>query len=340
MYSGEHESGFRRLPRYRKALLAAEVARLCGDLPAAWVSPSMEDEEPQEIKMARGYIPALKAIAGKLATITRRRQSFLDLAPPDVRFAAGDDVVDSETRLLAIVARAYARADEVAWSEAAGAEDDVELEAFARSVGTFLPHLEQLRPFGRHALVRRRYADEEERQRWYECAARAFEDLTALAELAGRTSSANSAPGRRREVARKFFVLRLAGVYALITGAKPPLSGGNVGAIHDEHGSNKRAPNPWHDLINAAIDLTGIRANATTDSILQAAAAEQFGVWKIEDLAAGEWSQGNSRWRLEYTRLPGADIENEVGLSPTAPTSREEAYEHPGTNYVGRTGKG
>ncbi|MDK9698233.1 MAG: hypothetical protein OEL76_17800 [Siculibacillus sp.] len=340
MNPGEHESGFRRLPRFQRALLAADVARLCGDWPAAWTPPPEGFDEPAVIEAARRHLAALKVISARLESITRSRRAFLDLAPDDVRFAAGADVRDPEARLCAVVARAYARADAVAWSEAAGAEDDVELEAFARHAAEFLPHLERFRVVGRHALVRRRYADEEKRRWWYECAEGAFEDLTALAEAARATSSRNSAPGRRRGVARKFFIHRLAGIYALTTGMRPPLSGGNVGAAYDDHGENKRTPNPWHGLINAALGLTGIGGDASTDSILRDAAGDEWAVSRIEDLADGEWSRPEGRWRLEYTQLPGVDIESEIGLSPDAPMSREEAYTHPGTYHTGRTGQG
>lgn len=340
MLDGFPRSGFRRLSRFQDARLVADIARLCGDWPSGWASPPEGFDEPEAIEAARTHLAALRTIGARLRVSSKDRRRYLASAPEAVRFAAGDDVQGFEARLCAIVARAYARADAVAWCEAAGREDDEQLEAFANLADGFLPHLDRFRWSTRHALVRRRYVEEGERGRWFEYAEDAFNGLTELAELARKTSSANKAPGRRREVARKFFVHRLAGVYALTTGVEPPMDGGNIGAAFDDRGGRKRRPDPWHGFVNAALDLTGIRGGATTDSILRDAAGDEWAVFRIRDLADDEWSRAQGLWRLEYAKLPGADIESEVGCTPFAPTAREEAYEHPGSSYVGRTGEG
>lgn len=114
MGAGGSESGFRRLPAFRRALLVADVARLCGDWPAAWPPPPEGFDEPQIVADVRHHLEAIDAIARRLTSRAASR-SFLDDAPSEVHFLLATDVDEMPGRLRAIIARAYARADAVAW---------------------------------------------------------------------------------------------------------------------------------------------------------------------------------------------------------------------------------
>ena len=114
MDAGGPESGFRRLPAFRRALLVADVARLCGDWPAAWTPPPEGFDEPQVVAGVRHHLEAIEAIARRLTSRAASR-SFLDDAPSEVHFLLAADVDEMPARVRAIIARAYARADAVAW---------------------------------------------------------------------------------------------------------------------------------------------------------------------------------------------------------------------------------
>ena len=114
MGAGGPESGFRRLPAFRRALLVADVARLCGDWPATWTPPPEGFDEPQIVIGVRHHLEAIDAVARRL-TSRAASCSFLDDAPSEVHFLLATDVDEMPARLRAIIARAYARADAVAW---------------------------------------------------------------------------------------------------------------------------------------------------------------------------------------------------------------------------------
>lgn len=122
MRPGEHESGFRRLPNFRRALLAADVARLCGDWPAAWTPPPDSFIEPKVVESVRRHFSALDAVAARLARNVAPI-AFLDRAPAKVFFFLAEDVPEPSDRVRAIIARAYARADAVAWGLVQADED-------------------------------------------------------------------------------------------------------------------------------------------------------------------------------------------------------------------------
>lgn len=114
MSAGKPESGFRRLPAFRRALLVADVARLCGDWPATWTPPPEGFDEPQVAAGVCHHLGAIEAIAQRLTRHAASR-SFLDTAPSEVHFLLAADVDEMPARVRAVIARAYARADAVAW---------------------------------------------------------------------------------------------------------------------------------------------------------------------------------------------------------------------------------
>lgn len=118
------ESGFRRWEAFKNALLASDVARMCGDWPSPSPSPAppLDFDEPERVEAARPHLAELDAIARGGVPLARRGV-FLAYPPAEVRFLLADDIDDVSARLRAIVARAYARSDAVAWGLAQVDED-------------------------------------------------------------------------------------------------------------------------------------------------------------------------------------------------------------------------
>lgn len=134
MGAGGPESGFRRLPAFRRALLVADVARMCGDWPAAWTPPPEGFDEPQIVACVFHHLEAIDAVARRLTSRAASR-SFLDDEPSEVHFLLATDVDEMPARLRAIIARAYARADAVAWGLEQSFADARERSRKGRPVG-------------------------------------------------------------------------------------------------------------------------------------------------------------------------------------------------------------
>lgn len=337
------------------------VARWCGDLEGAETDAI---EAPSTTKQAA--LDRLDGIAGHL----------FDDAPlmtaPAIRFAIADDVENKHRRLRAIVARTYARADALAWCRARADEDADTLlrqaKAIERALHTIDPEykpgvdyddtagvaspgwwMRNGAPLAAadRALRATRFDTVENRA---ERSATVVESCVTLSEYAAtlrRTASSLRTPGRPRDTPRHWFVLRLAEIYALTFGKVPVFDGGTAGRAFDRGGA-RMTKNPWHELIDAAFDLTGIRgAGGTTNAALRAVAVlggsnpnlpPDFFVRRLStfvDRPSG--SDRESFCQMEYGRLPSAGLEIDLGIDvEKPPRSRGEAYAPASLSYRGR----
>ena len=357
-------SGFRRIEQFRDARLVSEVARLCGDLPAEWPPPSGTVGSVVAIDAeAVRCLAALDAVAARLAIV-------LGVHPPLAHmdeatgFALAVDVEEPAIRLRAIVSRAFARADAVAWCMIEGESDDEALregaEAIERALAEIAPsfadHPEDFtsawawrHPDGvlgriERGLRARRFTSDQRRAEDDEEAEALAEACAALARRAAAARKAAPArQGRPSEVvARSWFVLRLATAHAFLTGERPALHGDGDAA---ERGTS------WHAFVEAALDLTRIRGRDTTagpegrrasfrgtDSILRTTARSSEGSQVLLDVFLGNLSVGGGGFTRsqEYMTLPGDDLENEAGADEP-PVRREDAYGALRAHYRGRT---
>jgi hypothetical protein len=279
-------------------------------------------------------------------------------------FALAVDVEEPSSRLRAIVSRAFARADAVAWCMIEGENDDRALSDGAAAIERALAEIAPA--FGDHpeifttanawrhpdgvlgrierGLLARQFTSDRPREQDDREAEVIAEALAALARRAAVTRRA--APvrqGRPYEVvARSWFVLRLATAHAFLTGERPALHGDGDAA---ERGTS------WHAFVEAALDLTRIRGLDTTagpegrrasfrgtDSILRTTARSSEGSQVLLDVFLGNLSVGGGGFTRcqEYMTFPGDDLENEAGVDDP-PVRREDAYGALRTHYRGRT---
>lgn len=338
------------------------VARWCGDLDG---SETDATEAPGEKE--RAALERLDGIAGRLSDDAPR------MADPAIRFAIADDVSDKRLRLRAIVARTYARAHALTWCRARADEDADTLVRQAaeieRALHTIDPEYEPGADYdddtafawpgwwmrtgaplalAEHALRATRFAQEDGHCEQSTAVSDACFTLSAHAATLRRTAKSLKPTGRPRDTPRHWFVLRLAEVYALTTGMVPVFDGGTVG--HDfDRGGPRKTVNPWHELIDAAFDLTGFRGDGgTTDAALRVVAAlgrfnpsllENFLVDRLRSLT--DWSPADGRRSLHdmvYGQLPSVGLEIDLGIDvENPPTSRERAYAPASFAYRGRT---
>ena len=357
-------SGLRRIEQFRDARLVSEVARLCGDLPAEWPRDSLAAEPVvAPDSEAAQYLAALDAVAARLAIVLGARVSFAHMDDA-TGFALAVDVEEPTARLRAIVSRAFARADAVAWCMIEGERDDEALRAGADAIDRALAEIAPGFPDNHEAyldkwqwrhpdgvlgriergLRARRFVTDTRRVQDDDEAETIAEACAALARRA--TLARKAAPlrqGRPSEVvARSWFVLRLATAHAFLTGERPAFHGDGIAA--------KRGTS-WHAFVEAALDLTRVRGRDTTagpedrrasfrgtDAILRAAGESSEASRALLNAFLGNISAGGGSFdrRQDYMMLPGDDLENEAGVAEP-PVRREDAYGALRTHYRGRT---
>jgi len=351
-------SGFRRLG-YPDAKDVSEVARACRDLPEDDSSSAVCENEAMR---------ALDAVADRLWSSGATHDP--GLADEATRFALAADVADHRRRLRAIVARAYARADAMAWCMVQDRDDVEALAEGARAIEEALKHIDPAyHPKDHHFRVGGYWVrdhspvDRIERALRADWRARPGADVQepttesdiarAAATLATAAAEIRCLADQRRKTGRPttatprvWFVLRLAVAFTFVTGDRPRFDGGTPGMAHDRGGPRK-VDTPWHDLLNAAMDLTGVRNGATTDAVSRSVAnaakanpalLKDYFVMSVDRLASAV-GDGGGWWRdyQAYGTLPGAGLEIDVGLDTGgAPTTREEAYRPRESIYRGR----
>lgn len=351
-------SGFRRLG-YSDAIDVLEVAHACRDLPeGGTTSTAGESDEAR----------ALDAVADRL---------WPGGVPYDpcnadgaTRFALAADVANHRRRLRAIVARAYARADAVAWCMAQDRDDAKALAEGARAIDEALKRIDPAyhrddahfrvsgywvrdsSPVDRieracRADWRARLGADVQEPAWESDVARAAAALARKAAEIREITDPRRNSGRPTTVTpRVWFVLRLALAFTFATGKRPVFDGGTPGEEYDL-GGPRMYGSPWHDLLNASLDLTGVRNKATTDAVSRSVATaarvhpalpDNYFVMSVNRLASAV-GDGGGWWRdyQAYGALPGVGLETDVGLDISrAPATREEAYRPPESLSRGR----
>lgn len=356
-------SGFRRLASFQKAALVSTLAPLLDPGEAA---PAPRDDDLPEpgAPTARPFttnVPHFDARAAealrrfdeiaRALPIDRRRLLYapaFDFAP--VRFMCALDVGDPVGRWRAVVSRAFARADAVAWCLAEGIEDDAALVDWAERTEKALDGIEpSWRDWQDHreawlrgpvkesfdrAWRRRYFASPGDHDEMFDDLSAALETLAARAAAARGCAAETTEGGRTPVTYRNHFVLTLATVYALVMGEAPVFDGGDPGDKIKVGTERKRAPSPWHPLIRAALDLTGLRGGETDKTLDAALRSARLTPGAIQATAATSGALSH------YPSFTFSGFEIDVGLRLEMPTTRADAYAHPATLYVGRSRRG
>ncbi len=332
---GRPASGF-RLIGYEAAPIAAELAG------ALDPDPTTADDLPMLTNRQVDVIGRLDEAAALCPVNSARSREVGHHRDPALRFALGCDVA-SERRWRAIVSRAFARADAVAWCEGNRRRDGRYLAERAEDMArcrnalldlTFCTDLPE--------TIFKHRAGSELPGDWVADLNRAAETLEQYETIAKGLAASINPRGRPRVVARTHFVLRIAAAYAVLTGDVPQFDGGNDDDAHDDHGQRKRPENRcWHDLIRAALDVAEIRGDQQVNSILNHARQDDL----MGDVDRVRWLADQAPrdlWSIEVGSWPATGLEIDVGLDVRSPPeAREEAYEHPGTSFagIGRLGR-
>lgn len=325
-------SGFQRHAAHVGAALVADVAAMF-DPP-----PGTPPDHPSLTNRQSDGLARLDAFAADNPPSKKRSRLIARLPDRALRFALAVDAPETR-RWHAIVARAYARADAVAWCQAEGDEDDRRLVEASEVIDRCVRELEPLRRSLPSTLRRRWHADAERHASWEIDLNEALSILEGTSERVWLAGAGATKSGRPPELARTHLVLRLAAAYAALTGKVPPMDGGNTGGDYDQHGPRKQ-PSGWHEFVNAALDLTSVRAGTATDSILRKSADMDWDTDLVRDLADGSWFDHHAD-DGSFCGWPGTGLEAAVGLDVRhPPEDHGKAYSHPKCLYVGRTLRG
>lgn len=329
---GRPASGFRRIG-YEAAPIAAELAAILDPDPNTAAEPvTLSNSQADAIARLDEAAASCPVKAARSREIRHHRdQSY--------RFGLGCDVPD-DRRWRAIVSRAFARADAVAWCEAEGREDGRYLAEKAKKIAECRELLEKLTFEHRiHDTIYRHRAGQNMPGDWVADLNRAENTLEQYERIASGLAAKLNPRGAPRVIARTHFVLRIAEAYAILTGDAPQFDGGNDDGFYDEHGERQRPENKrWHDLIKAALDVTGLRRDQQVDSILNHVRQNLLigDVDRIREIADKSPSE---LWAIEVGGRPGTGLEIDVGLDVVyPPQARDEAYEHPATCFIGSGG--
>lgn len=335
---GRPASGF-RLIGCDAAPIAAELAVVLDP------DPTTADELPILTNRQADAIGRLDEVAARCPVNSARSHGIGQHRDPALRFALGCDVA-TERRWRAIVLRAFARADAVAWCEGNRRLDGRYLTERAEDMARCRNALLDLMFCNDlpETILKHRAGNELPRD-WVADLNRAAETLEQYETIAKGLAARFNPRGAPRVIARTHFVLRIAAAYAVLTGDVPQFDGGNDDDAHDDHGQRKRPENRrWHDLITAALDVADIRGDQQVNSILNHARQGPL----IGDVERIRWiahQEPREFWRIEVGSWPATGLEIDVGLDVRRPPeTREEAYEHPrtrfaGTGRLGRHGK-
>lgn len=331
---GRPLSGFRRI-----GLEAAPIAADLGGL----LDPDPNTTATTDIEVVsnwqRDALARLDEAAARCPVDAARSRGIGLHNDRSLRFALACDV-DADRRWRAIVSRAFARADAVAWCDAEGKSDGRYLAETAEKISRCRTLLRDLTFDTRiHDTIVRHRAGNDALGDWVADLNKAAETLEQCETWARAVAANINRIGRRRVIARSHFVLRLAAAYAVLTGEEPQFDGGNDEDAHDDHGERKRLENRrWHELIKAALDVTGITGDGRVNSILSHAAGIADGTYvdRIRGLAAQEPRDLGS---IEVGSWPATGLEVDVGLNVRSPPeTRDEAYEAPGIQFIGLGG--